>query len=548
MRLLLAVVVCSVTLGLGATSAAAVVPPSGFFGVGGWSYPTDQQAASLGSAGLRLVRGALGWGDVQTSANPSSRNWGYLDNLATNAANDDFNLIIDLNGCAVWACGTVLAPPTGAELTAYEGFVRAAVARYEPSSSFWAGKPRIPTITWQVWNEVNAGYFWPNPTPAAYAAFLGTISGAIRSVDPTASVIMSALTGLPGAGGSGGVDLQTFLQGLFQQPGFTQSTDAIVVHGYALNPAGSIQILDEARRIMLANNDAAQPMVVTEMSWASGGPASPFTVTPAQQAADLVDSWSTMLACRARWNLQHVLWFALQDENPAVFGTADYYGFNNGLLNVDGSPKPAYWDFLQFVGSQPLPNGEGDNCTLPGGTSLDSPAANGPQVTVVSVRHYTNNPHWQPVAFAASDAGQPVSGVQFQCSLDSGAWRACQSPFNAASGRQGDHTLKIRAIDPSSDATTPPASVTWVVVLTPPDTVVTSVRVRANGRFSAHFHGISPVGIASFQCRIGHRRWRACASPFRRRLHRGSHTFGVRAVDLAGNHDPSPAYVRFSVR
>ena len=313
-RATLAALVVASTLTLACQGAAAAVPPSGFFGVGGWSYPTSHQAASLGAAGLRLVRAGVSWANIQPSRRPSSRNWRSLNLLANEAAKDGFNLVLDFNGCTVWACGMVRAAPRGAALKAFEHFVAAAVARYEPSSSFWKGKPHIPTITWQVWNEVNAGYFWPNPTPASYAKFLGEISATIKAVDPSASVIMSGLTGLPGAS-SDGVGVTRFLRGLFKQPGFAQSTAAIVVHGYSTSPGGSLAILDEARSVMLANNDAAQPIWVTEMSWASGGPPGPFTVSAKTQKAWLVKTWDTMLACAPRWNLQHVLWFSLQNES-----------------------------------------------------------------------------------------------------------------------------------------------------------------------------------------------------------------------------------------
>jgi hypothetical protein len=491
---------------------------------------------------------------VQPTANPASRNWSNADQLATEAADDGFNLIFDLNGCAVWACGTVNAAPTGTELTAYEGFVRAAVARYDPSSTFWAGKPSVPTITWQVWDEVNGGYFWPNPTPAAYAAFLSQITQTIHSVAPSANVIMSGLVGLPGSTGDG-VALQPFLEGLFQQPGFTQSTDAIVVHGYATDPAGSFQILDEARQVMLQNNDAAQPIWVTEMGWASGGPASPFTVTPAQQNNYLLDSWDTMLACSARWNLQHVLWFSLQDEPASLFGIADYWGFHNGLLNVDGSAKPAYASFLQFIGSQPLPDGAGDTCTLPGGDTLGAglnavsgSVASTPQVTILSVRAITNKRRWQPVRFRATLAGHTVHGVRFLCSLDDRAWRRCRSPFNAASRRQGDNTLTVRGYELHSAVGVAAARVSWLVALRPPRTIITSHLVRKH-LIVVYFHGVSPVGIARYQCRLsGWHHWHSCASPFVWYTTRAKRRrFSVRAIDRAGNIERRAAHVRLRI-
>jgi hypothetical protein len=539
---LLVAAACALANGLDGGVAAAAVPPPGFFGVGGWTYPSARQSASLGAAGLRLVRAAVGLANVQPKASPSSRDWTSLDRLMTQAADDDFNLILDLNGCARWACGKVVAAPSsGRALSDYETFVAAAVARYEPSSPFWQGKPRIPTITWQVWNEVNAGYFWPHPTPAAYASFLASIDQTIHSVDPSAAVIMSGLTGLPA--GRGGEGVTRFLTGLLAQPGFASHTDAIVVHGYARDPAGAYAVLDEARRVMLEHGDSAQPLWVTEMSWASGGPASPFTVSAAKQSAWLTQSWDTMLGCAPRWNLQHVLWFALQDENHRRFGTRDYYGFHNGLLSVGGSPKPSYASFLRFVGSQPLPDGGGDSCPLPGGETIDLAT---PQLTIESYAKATNDRRSQPISFAASENGEPIAGMRYECSLDGARYRPCTSPFNAASSREGEHTLEVRAIDPQGNRS-PPIKISWLVDLTPPDTRITAHSVHGN-QATVSFRGIDAGGIGGFQCKLDKAAWQECSSPYTTSvLARGRHALRVRAVDRAGNRDRSPAVLRFRI-
>jgi hypothetical protein len=544
--LLVLVPACFAALALSAAGASAAVPPAGFFGIDGWSYPSNSQSATLSAAGLGLVRGSLAWGDVQTTSSPSSRNWSNLDNLAHNAASGDYNLIIDLSGCAVWACGTVDAPPTGAELTAYESFVAAAVARYDPTSSFWNGQPHIPTITWQVWNEINAGVTWPNPTPAAYAAFLSQISNTIKSVDPNATVIMSGLDEFPTL--SSGMELEPFLDGLYEQPTFRSSTAAIAVNAYAASATASVHVLDEARTVTLQNNDAARPLWVTEMGWASGGPASTFTVTPAVQNQYLVSSWDTMLACRPRWNLQHVVWFALQDENASTFDTPDYWGFHDGLLNVDGSAKPAYSSFLQFIGSQPLPSGGGSSCSLPGGDTLD---IDSPHTVITSAPTYTHDTKSQVITFTATEDGQPVAGMHYQCSLDETPWTACSSPLNAANSRDGDHTLLVRGIDPEGTVDPSPASVTWVLDLTDPDTVITGHPKHATrkGVYTVRFKGVAPIPIASFQCRLNKRKWKTCASPYHTpKLKRGHYTIRVRAIDAAGNVDPTPAHVTFSIR
>jgi hypothetical protein len=559
------VLACASTLALDASGAGAATPPSGFFGVGGWSYPTGTQAVSLSGDGLRLVRGALSWGDVQQNSSPSSRNWSGPDALANEAASDHFNIIFDINGCAAWACGgTTLAAPTGAELTAFESFVSAAVARYAPGSSFWKGKPSVPTITWQVWNEVNGGYFWPNPTPAAYASFFETTAQAIRAVQPSAQVIMSGLTGLPGASGSGGIALVPFLQGLLAQPGFAQATDAIVIHGYAPNPSASIALLDETRRTMLAAGDGAAPIWITEMGWASAGPASSFTVTPAEQADYLEQSWSTMLACAPRWNLQHVLWFSLQDINASVFGTADYWGFNTGLLDVNGAAKPAYADFLQFIGSQPVAGTS--TCTLPGGlsslggatssgssstsnTGTTTTTSSGARILFMGLRSVTNRRRKNLVRFEDVVGGKVVRRARFQCSLDRRRWQRCNSPFNAATTRQGEHSLTVRALAPGAAASS--ASASWLVYYEPPTTTISSFAVSpsANNVYIASFSAIDHAGVSSYRCQLDGGRWRACSSPYTTPpLGVGLHVLEITATDRAGNHQRQPTKLRFWVR
>jgi hypothetical protein len=129
-------------------------------------------------------------------------------------------------------------------------------------------------------------------------------------------------------------------------------------------------VLDEARRVILRHHDGAKPMWVTEMGWATAGPPFPFTVSPATQARYLTTTWRAMLACRARWNLRHVLWFSLEDADPATFGEPDGWSFHDGLLNLDGTPKLAYGKFLALVSRATVASDAG-RCTLPGGDSLE---------------------------------------------------------------------------------------------------------------------------------------------------------------------------------
>src|ERR1041385_1903032 len=73
-----------------------------------------------------------------------------------------------------------------------------------------------------------------------------------------------------------------------------------------------------------------------------------------------------------------------------------------------------------------------------------------------------------------------VDGSSFDCQLDGGAVPDCASPL-AVAVAEGAHTLIVTAVGPS-DARSAAASVTWVVDLTPPQTVI--VRDRKSTRLN----------------------------------------------------------------
>jgi large repetitive protein len=55
------------------------------------------------------------------------------------------------------------------------------------------------------------------------------------------------------------------------------------------------------------------------------------------------------------------------------------------------------------------------------------------------------------------------------------------------------------------------------------------------------FKLVSSEAGSTLQCKLDKAAFAARRSPFKKRLRRGSHSFRVRAVDAAGNVDPSPA-------
>ena len=85
----------------------------------------------------------------------------------------------------------------------------------------------------------------------------------------------------------------------------------------------------------------------------------------------------------------------------------------------------------------------------------------------------------------------------------------------------------------------------------PPDTTITSGPEGKTKKKSATFTftGTDARALASFQCKLDDGAFAACTSPKTYTgLKKGPHTFSVRAVDAAGNADPSPATRTWKVK
>lgn len=136
----------------------------------------------------------------------------------------------------------------------------------------------------------------------------------------------------------------------------------------------------------------------------------------------------------------------------------------------------------------------------------------------------------------------------FECELDGGGFSACSSPLTTGRLADGAHTLAARAVDAAGNVDASPASRSFRVDATPPQTSIDSGPSgvtsdnRPSFRFSADEAG------AHFQCRLDGGGFSACSSPLTLLpLREGAHRFEVRASDAIGNTDPTPAVRGFSV-
>jgi hypothetical protein len=302
----------------------------GVFGLTSWTFPTEPEVRSVSRRGLRHWRVILAWGDIERSR--GNYNWSGFDRLVAQLNSRHVEVVFLLAGCPNWAChrGGLGPPRTGSATSAWLRFVHHAVQRY--------GTVRY----WQVMNEINGEDQWPHPSASAYAALLKRTAAAIRAADPSRLVVLGGL------GEKMTIYLHPYLSDLYRQPGFARDFDVMGVEGYAPRPRNVARILRTTRRIMRRNGDLAKPVWITEMSWATAGGRHAFVTTKRGQARRLRRAYDMLLACRNRWNLQRVYWFAHRDR-PRPAGALDYWGYHNGLLTLSGRWKPAMRSFLHYL-------------------------------------------------------------------------------------------------------------------------------------------------------------------------------------------------------
>jgi hypothetical protein len=119
-----------------------------------------------------------------------------------------------------------------------------------------------------------------------------------------------------------------------------------------------------------------------------------------------------------------------------------------------------------------------------------------------------------------------------------GARFAATSPDGAhvyVTGRNDDAVVAFAREGPPSDAD-------------PPETTITKDAPKKTRKHKVKFKFIADEPGSSFECKLDKKRYKPCSSPKKlKRLKRGKHKFKVRAIDAAGNVDPSAAKDKFKV-
>jgi Concanavalin A-like lectin/glucanases superfamily/Bacterial Ig-like domain/Calcineurin-like phosphoesterase len=241
-----------------------------------------------------------------------------------------------------------------------------------------------------------------------------------------------------------------------------------------------------------------------------------------------------------------------------VIGTGGYYLYDfaptiepnsaariksYGVLKATLGPDAAEYRFLRTDGDAATDSGS-EACREPA-----QPPPPPPPDTVAPDTTLAGGPFDVTTSTSASfsfDANEPESS--FECRLDQASWAACEPPEQVSGLEDGPHSFAVRAVDAFGNVDATPATHSWTVETspppdtTPPDTTITAAPPASGQTTSASFSFTATEQGSSFECRLDDGEWAACASPHAlTRVPVGAHTFRVRAIDPAGNADPSAA-------
>jgi hypothetical protein len=364
---LVCLLVAALVVGSGSGSAKPLPrPPAGFFGIVPQTVVTPTDARYMTAGGIESIRLSLQWAAVQPTPR-SPYDWSSFDQQMEMATRAGLRVLPSIGSPPRWATRkeTTMPVATAKQRNAWSAFLRAAVERYGPGGKFWdehasVGVNYEPAITnptpirnWQIWNESNFFYFAYPVNTSTYAKLVTISSKAIKSVDPSAKVILAGLFARPKARGVRGMAAATYLNQLYEKPGFRSRFDGIDLHPYAIDSEELEEMIEEFHDVAVENHDRPA-LYITEMGWGSQNDFEQvaFEQGIRGQVLQLKAAYSYLLQNAHRLNLKGAYWFSWKDL-PGSCTFCDSVGLFRAGPKFHA--KPAWHAFVALTGGRARP-------------------------------------------------------------------------------------------------------------------------------------------------------------------------------------------------
>jgi hypothetical protein len=235
---------------------------------------------------------------------------------------------------------------TPKDVTAYATYMSLLVLRYGPQGSFWVDNPTLPYLpihSWQVWNEPNLLPFWSvHPWVSSYVRLLRAAHDAVKSVDPSAKIVLAGLDNYS----------WQYMSWIERVPGARRLFDVAAVHPYTLTAAGVMTIISRFRTAMDRAGDRAKPILITEFGWPSALGMTKllygFEATRSTQASRLNALMPMLARAQARLHLlgfYYYMWMGNEFHGAPSFNYAGLLAYRKGSATA----KPAYAVFRHWA-------------------------------------------------------------------------------------------------------------------------------------------------------------------------------------------------------
>ncbi|HEX3324387.1 MAG TPA: hypothetical protein VHR65_04520 [Solirubrobacterales bacterium] len=362
----------AVVAGFAVAAPAATAVPTNFWGVSPQATPSAEQFKRLRTGGVDSVRIPIAWSAVQPTKG-GVPNFAGVDQLVAGATQAGLDVLPFVYEAPSWAVtpavvpgsgGHIRAPKTlpvktGAQRSAWSNFLKLLVARYGPGGSFWTANPTMtekPIRTWQIWNEENFKYFVVRPNPADYGKLVKISYSAIKSVDPGAKLILGGMFAEPREAQFKAKPPQAyfatdFLEQLYRStPGIKSKFSGVALHPYTPEYQRLTPDIEAFRAILKENGDAGKGLWITEIGWSSEphSHGDSFAKGPAGQATQLRGAFNLLKRNQAKWKLQRIYWFSVDDQS----GSCNFCG-GSGLFGSGFAPKQSWFAYVKFAGGRP---------------------------------------------------------------------------------------------------------------------------------------------------------------------------------------------------